>query len=261
MEFSLSEFKSVADRVFLAVAQPEAVNIGLVVGTSGALLVDTGSSPEQGADIRAAAQAVAGDVPLTHVVVTHGHDDHVGGLRAFDDLITVAHRGLPAPTARPLGLAVAIDLGDCHAEVIHYGRGHTDHDVTVVVAARKVVFFGDLLESAASPQAGPDAWPAEWPKALDGTLGALQKDYVVVPGHGPLMDREDAFVQRAELHWHQDKAVELHDAGREASGAWAEEGWPWPQEPTEQFLAQALTRLAESGRPRKKARTLPLLNR
>ena len=48
----------------LAVAQPEAVNIGLVVGTTGALLVDTGSSPRQGADIRAAAQAVAGDVPL-----------------------------------------------------------------------------------------------------------------------------------------------------------------------------------------------------
>lgn len=261
MEFSLSEFAPIADRVYVAVAEPEAVNIGLVVGSTGALLIDTGSSPEQGAAIRAAARAVAGEVPLTHVAITHGHDDHVGGLAAFADLTTLAHRGLGSEVTRSFGLATVVDLGDCHAELIHYGRGHTDHDITVVVSARKVAFFGDLLETAQPPQAGEDSWPADWPKALDGTLGALQRGYVVVPGHGPTMGREDAFVQRAELHWHHDKAVELYDAGGQAAGAWSEDGWPWPQAPTEAYLAQALRRLEESGRPRRKARTLPLLNR
>lgn len=261
MQISLGVFEPVADRVYVAVAEPETVNIGLVVGTTGALLVDTGSTPGQGAAIRAAAQAVAGDVPLTHVVITHGHHDHVGGLDAFADLITLGHRGLDAPVTQSFGLVSAVDLGDCHVELVHFGRGHTDHDVTAVVAARGVVFFGDLLETLQAPQAGDDAWPAEWPKTLDGTLGTLQKGYVVVPGHGPMLDREGAFIQRAEIHWHHDKAVELHDAGREATGAWQAEGWPWGQAGTEQFLARALTRLAESGRPRKRARTLPLLNR
>lgn len=260
MEFSLTEFEPVADRVYVAVAQPESVNIGLVVGTTGALVIDTGSSPAQGEAIRAAAQAIAADVPLTHVVVTHGHDDHIGGLAAFADLVSIGHRDLPGLT-KGIGLAAAIDLGDCHAEVIHYGRGHTENDVTAVVPQRAVAFFGDLLESAGPPQVDELSWPAEWPKSLDGTLGALQKGYVVVPGHGPVMDREDAFVQRAELHWHHDKAIEAHDAGRTASEAAAQEGWHWSREATEAYLTRALARIEQSGRPRKKTRTLPLLNR
>lgn len=63
MEYSLGPFVPVADRVHVAVAEPEGVNVGLVVGSTGALLVDTGSSPEQGRAIRAAAEAVAGGVP------------------------------------------------------------------------------------------------------------------------------------------------------------------------------------------------------
>ncbi len=280
MQFSLSAFEPIADRVYRAVAQPASVTIGLVVGTTGALVVDTGSSPAQGAAIRAAAQTVAGDVPLTHAVVTHAHHDHLYGLAAFDDLDTVAHRGLlarldagrpdaaelarfgmtDADLARPsrtFGLATSIDLGDAHAELVHFGRGHTDHDLTVVVPARGVAFFGDLLESAAPPVCDEDSWPAEWPKTLDGTLGALRRGFVVVPGHGEIMDREAAFMQRAEIHWYHDLAVDLYDAGREASGAWQQD-WPWPQQPSESFVGQALARLAASGRPRKRARSLTL---
>lgn len=282
MQFSLGEFERIADRVYVAVAEPASVNIGLVVGDTGALVIDTGSSPDQGRAIRAAAQMIAGRVPLSHVVVTHGHFDHLYGLAAFADLDTIGHRGLSAllagerppadelanlgmtdadvvAPARTFGLATTIDLGGCHVELVHFGRGHTDHDVTVVVASRGVAFFGDLLETSAPPSAGPDAWPAEWPRTLDGTLGVLRRGFVVVPGHGPVTDRESAFMQRAELHWHQDKAVELYDAGAAADGAWEPEGWPWTQEPTEQFLTTALARLEASGRPRKRAKTLPLL--
>lgn len=274
MEFSLSDFVPVdgRDRVYTALAQPDAVNIGLVVGSTGALVIDTGSSAEQGRAIREAAQAVAGDVPLTHVVVTHAHRDHLFGLAAFADLETVAHRKLadllaadappvevPTPT-RTFGLATTIDLGDCHAEVVHFGPGHTDHDAVVIVPARRVVFAGDLLESAQPPVVGEDTHPAQWPKTLDGTLGTLRSGDVVVPGHGELMSREDAFMQRAEIAWHNGKAEELYDSHKNPTGAWSEDGqWPWPQQPTEAFLAVAMARLAASGRPRK--RQLPLLNR
>ncbi len=234
MTFSLSEFEPVADRVYRAVAEPEAVNLGLVVGTTGALVVDTGSSPAQGRAVREAAQRVAGPVPLTHVVVTHAHYDHLFGLAAFADLDTLGHRGLadsvrrhpPAPAeleaagldpvpsdpaevplpARTFGLATTVDLGDCYVEIVHFGRGHTDHDVVVLVPGRGVVFAGDLLESSAPPSVGPDSHLSEWPKTLDGLLGTLRPAAVVVPGHGEPMDRTAAFMQRAELAYRADEA-------------------------------------------------------
>ncbi len=281
MKFELSAFSPVADGVYVATAQPAAVNIGLVVGTDAALLVDTGSSPAQGAEILAAARAVAGDVPVTHAVVTHAHYDHLFGLAGLEGVETIGHRGLAAALdrsrppaeqlaelgvsdadvaapARTFTLATTLDLGDCYVEIVHFGRGHTDHDVIVLVPSRGVVFAGDLLESAGGPWAGEDSHPAEWPKTLDGMLGTLGSGSVVVPGHGEAMAREDAFQQRAELAWYGGKAEELYDAGKPAAGSWSEGGeWPWERGQSEAFLAVAMQRLAEAGRP--KRRTLPLL--
>ena len=46
-----------AAAVYVATLEPEHVNHGLVVGTSGVLLVDAGSSPAQGAALRASVEA------------------------------------------------------------------------------------------------------------------------------------------------------------------------------------------------------------
>ncbi len=53
------------------------VNIGLVVGTERALVVDTGTGPRHGAEILAAVRTVTG-LPLV-VVNTHAHWDHFFG--------------------------------------------------------------------------------------------------------------------------------------------------------------------------------------
>ena len=264
MEYSLGPFVPVADRVHVAVAEPEGVNVGVVVGSSGALLVDTGSSPDQGRAIRAAAEGVTGGVPLTHVVVTHAHDDHVGGLAAFGDLVTLGHEhlgracaeGTPA-VSRAFAMASAVNLGDCHVELAHFGRGHTDHDVVAVVPGRKVAFLGDLMETSAEPSAGPDSWPGEWGASLDWVAGMLPRDCVIVPGHGPALDMDGAGTQRGEMQWLHERAQSLYDAGKGAAGAWASD-WPWPQEPAERFVAQAILRMREAGRPRRRP-TLPLL--
>jgi glyoxylase-like metal-dependent hydrolase (beta-lactamase superfamily II) len=80
-------WRPVRDGVYVTSLEPVGANCGLVVGTSGALLVDAGSSPAQGAALRASVAQLT-DVPLRAVVVTHHHWDHAYGLGAFADVET-----------------------------------------------------------------------------------------------------------------------------------------------------------------------------
>src|SRR4029434_8184377 len=90
---ALGPWRELRSGVYVAVAEPESVNLGLIVGSQRTLLVDTGSSPEQGRTIRAALAGVT-DLPLTAVVVTHWHYDHTFGLAAFADVPRIAHESL-----------------------------------------------------------------------------------------------------------------------------------------------------------------------
>ena len=84
---ALGPWRELRSGVYVAVAQPESVNLGLIVGAHRTLLIDTGSSPEQGREIRDSVAAVT-DRPLAAVVVTHWHYDHAFGLAAFGDVPT-----------------------------------------------------------------------------------------------------------------------------------------------------------------------------
>jgi len=217
---ALGPWRELRSGVYVAVAEPESVNLGLIVGAQRALLVDTGSSPGQGRTIRAALAGVT-NLPLTAVVVTHWHYDHAFGLAAFGDVPRIAHESVQASLssaeaaadAKRLGLdprelgqpnveiavATAVDLGERRVEVAHLGRGHTEGDLVVVVPDAEVVFTGDLLESAGPPSFGPDSVPDEWPATLDAVIGVMTATSVAVPGHGEPVNREFVFEQRGRL--------------------------------------------------------------
>jgi glyoxylase-like metal-dependent hydrolase (beta-lactamase superfamily II) len=229
---TLGPWREVRSGVFVAVAEPESVNLGLIVGSQRALLVDTGSSPEQGRTIRAAVAAVT-DLPLTAVAVTHWHYDHAFGLAAFADVPRIAHESVQvrlssaeaATDARRLGLdpqelgrpnveiavATALDLGDRRVEIAHLGRGHTEGDLVVVVPDADMLFAGDLLESAGPPSFGPDSVPDEWPATLDAVIGLMTATTIAVPGHGEPVGREFVFEQRGRI---AAQAAETHEPPR-----------------------------------------------
>ncbi|UVS77607.1 MBL fold metallo-hydrolase [Actinokineospora sp. UTMC 2448] len=199
--------------------------LGLVVGHSRALVIDTGTDETHGAEFAAAIRELT-DLPWT-VVITHAHFDHFLGTAAFGDvpvyahprcgpaMTAVDHRGAWARRYREQGkpeLAerverarivlpthevddrVDLDLGGRRVTLLHPGLAHTDHDVAVHVPDAHVVFAGDMVEEGAPPSIGDDAHPARWPGALD-VLLALRPT-TVVPGHGEPVDPGFVAAQR-----------------------------------------------------------------
>jgi glyoxylase-like metal-dependent hydrolase (beta-lactamase superfamily II) len=262
------DWRAVGDGVYVCVAEPCAVNVGLVVGSRAALLVDTGSTPEQGRALRTAVSQVT-DQPLTTVVLTHWHYDHAFGLAAFPDLDTIAHESVPArlqsPEAaveaarlgfsaaelalprRELVVAAAVDLGDRRVEVAHLGQGHTDGDLVVVVPDADLVFVGDLLESAGPPSFGDDCYPEEWGVTLDGVIGLMTAGTRAVPGHGDPVDRLFAFGQRGEVAGVAGEIRRLVESGVPEAEAVARGNWPYPEPVVARGVARGYRALAASG--------------
>ncbi|MFI0896928.1 MBL fold metallo-hydrolase [Streptomyces sp. NPDC020983] len=210
------------------------VTIGLVVGADAVLLVDTGSTLREGAELRAQVAALTGR-DVTHVVLTHGHFDHVLGAAAFPGAEIYGHRALGgllraqgdalwagavahgtdpaeaaqaaaalAPPTRPVAGETVIDLGERLVRLVHPGTGHTDHDLVVVVPGGTasdptVVFCGDLVEESGEPQADEDAVPDRWPGTLDVLLALGGETGRYVPGHGAVVDARFVRAQRDAL--------------------------------------------------------------
>ncbi|WP_372729101.1 MBL fold metallo-hydrolase [Nocardioides sp.] len=211
-------FREVADRVWVARHREFDLNITLVGGSAGLLVVDTHASTEAARGVIEAVRRLgAGEVVA--VTNTHWHFDHTFGNGAFraaygdvpihahedarDELATagpalvadVADTELVLPD-HTFSSAKVLDLGDRVVELIHPGRAHTAGDLVVRVPDVDVLVTGDVVEESAPPSFGPDSFPLDWPHSLDIVLGLATESTVVVPGHGGLVDREFVEIQR-----------------------------------------------------------------
>ncbi len=95
-----------------------------------------------------------------------------------------------------------VHLGGKQVQARYYGRGHTNGDSVIYFPELKVIHTGDLFltnGAFALPfmdfAAGGSA--LEWTKTLDGML-KLDFD-TVIPGHGPLSNREGVLKWRADF--------------------------------------------------------------
>ncbi|UYB42477.1 MBL fold metallo-hydrolase [Streptomyces sp. Je 1-4] len=207
--------------------------IGVIAGTTGVMIVDTGATLRDGADLRRAIRGVLGR-GVTHVALTHPHFDHVLGTAAFAGVEVFGAAGLgellrrgkdvlrhdamrhgvgrdAAAEAADLLVAphhhvhdqLTVELGDRQVLLANVGPGHTAHDLAVLVPGRggspEIVFCGDLVEESGEPQAGPDALPQRWPGALDRLLALGGEDARYVPGHGAVVDARFVRAQRDAL--------------------------------------------------------------
>lgn len=180
------------DGVFFRRYEPWDVNVGVVIGSAGVLLIDTRADAAEGAELREHLLELD-PRPPRWIVNTHAHFDHVGGNGCFPEAEVIA------------GAAATVEVGNRSVDVRHLGRGHTGDDLVVVIGPG-VVFAGDLVEESGPPQYDELSFPLEWPATNRRLLAILGRHDLVVPGHGEVVDR--SFVAR-----------QLEDLERVANGS------------------------------------------
>jgi len=188
-------------------------NAGFIVTATGVVVIDALGSPQLARDLIAEVRRIT-PLPVTHVIVTHYHADHVYGLQEFKrhGARIIAHRSgreylLSDTAAQRLevsrtDLAPWIDAStrlveadqwiDARTELVIGGKtlvlqpvgtAHTPEDLVVLLPAERVLFAGDIVFRGRIPFVG-QADSGQWIKALE-TLLAMDAA-VVVPGHGGL---------------------------------------------------------------------------
>jgi glyoxylase-like metal-dependent hydrolase (beta-lactamase superfamily II) len=264
----LPAWTEVAAGCFVARHEHLDVNTTVVIGGESALLVDTRASVRQGQELAEQVRRLTA-LPVSCVVNTHVHFDHLFGNGAFPGVPLVAHdsvpEALPGHTARIRGLyeadaedphreevlatepvspdttfssVCATDLGNRLVEVAFLGRGHTEGDVVVRVPDADAVCAGDLVEESGPPAYGVDSWPLEWGLTLEQLSNLLGRSTVVVPGHGAPVGKEFVLDQRLDIVDVAEQIRALVDRQVPVADALAAGSWPFPAD----GLASAVAR-------------------
>jgi metallo-beta-lactamase class B len=169
---------------------------GLVIlGSAGVVLVDT---PWGGASTCRLLDRVVDEIgPEQGVIVTHWHDDRLGGLAkvhrrgipsfGLEATVSEAERhGLVAPlhvldAEQPIGFGVV-------ADVFFPGAGHTRDNLVVWLPEPGILFCGCQIHANDSNTLGntADAELANWSEGVGQVEREFPSARIVVPGHGEL---------------------------------------------------------------------------
>lgn len=192
-------------------------NIGVSIGEDGVFIVDD-QFPELMPKIRDAIKALGGG-DVDFAVNTHWHFDHAEGNLTLgpDGTWIVAHENSREMMQGDhlINLVVASYKQEAYPEsalpdvtytddmsfhingqridLYHFGPAHTTGDTAIVFRGSKAVHLGDVFNQSGYPfiDAGNGGELAGMIHFCKETLKAIDEDYTVIPGHGPISKYED----------------------------------------------------------------------
>jgi glyoxylase-like metal-dependent hydrolase (beta-lactamase superfamily II) len=223
-------------------------NVGIVVGTKGALVIDPGMGWRNGEVVLREVQKVSPGGDL-YIVNTHFHPEHTTGEVAFPSGAKVLRASAQQQDVDEMGMTwvsnfaarspeiaallkdvtfrkpsqvfereMVLDLGGVRVRIMRMGPGHTRGDTVMFVEEDGVLFAGDLtmkglFPAFAAPQSRSDTWLA----SLD-EMERL-KPRIVVGAHYDIGTPADIDAYRGYLRALRARAAELKKDGKSAEEA------------------------------------------
>lgn len=259
----------IGDGVYALTAEGDP-NVGAIEGEDFLVCFDARATPTAAADwLRQLREHT--DKPVRHLVLSHYHAVRVLGAAAFEAAEVIAHErtwaliaergqadweselarmprlfvepesvpGLTWPTVT-FSDRLTIPLGGSRGDLVLQwcGRGHTAGDIVAWLPARRVLFAGDLVESAAALYTG-DAYHHDWAGATLDRVAALEAE-VLVGGRGAVVrgrEEVDAAIAQTRrflttlvdaVSWVHARGSSLHYAYSMAHAALLDEYGRWP---------------------------------
>lgn len=281
-----SNWREVASEVFVRAYEHLDINICVVRDGGDLLLVDSRSSPVEAAELQADLQVFT-PARVRILVNTHAHFDHTFGNQQFgpesaQDVFIYGHQLLPAHLdqyerprlaawragtggepdrdwedlniTEPTHLVATrhpLHIGDRVVHLLPLGPGHTDTDLVVNVPDAHAWLVGDVVEASGPPMYGSGCFPLGLPLQLAFLLNEVKDADVVVPGHGPVVDRTFLEAQHAEVERLAQQIRLAKHRGETVEQALADQdNWPFPVQGLQLAVQRGYTALDADAPPR-----------
>jgi glyoxylase-like metal-dependent hydrolase (beta-lactamase superfamily II) len=240
------ETVKISDHVWAIMGWP---NIGIVVGTKGVLVVDTGLGPRNGATIARVAATLMPAGGKLYLTTTHFHPEHAAGEAGFPAGTILVRDAVQQEEMEAHGKEMVelfagrspqnkellagttfrkpdvtfdkqerISLGDVTVRLLWFGGAHTKGDELIFVEPDRTLITGDVVQNKVVPNIFRDGGtPASWLAVLD-QVAALNPLHILpdhsAPGDGSMIAMERKFI--SEL---RDAALALKKKGVTADAA------------------------------------------
>jgi cyclase len=211
----VATIEKLRDNLYVIAGDGSGGNTAAFITSAGVVLVDT-KNPGWGPAIMEKVRSVT-DKPVTTIINTHTHGDHVGSNEYFPATVeVVAHENTKANMVkmpmfegaqsqflpdRTYKDRLTLLTGPDRIDLYYFGAGHTNGDTIIVFPTLRVAHTGDLFARPGTP--GIDvtnggsgvAYPDTLKKAASGISGVE----TVIPGHSAVTTWQ-AFVDFGEFN-------------------------------------------------------------
>jgi cyclase len=207
----------VAEKIY--VLNDNGVNIAVIVGPEGLLIIDTGYKEDA---LRTdSVISTISNLPVKYILNTHLHFDHVGGNKKLseDGAVIVAHEntrqrmllewnmpeilGIKAPISPPYPEeylpkicfqdSLKVYFNNKIIQCIHFSKSHSNSDVIYYFRDTNVICTGDLFvpNGFAIVDSYSGGTIDGYIRAVDNILKICDERTVIIPGHGTISNRQD----------------------------------------------------------------------